>query len=685
MKKYILFSLSIGAVLLLQSCSKKFLEEKKDFTGYNEEVYGDVNMATANVDFVYRLFLPGNNAIAMIQYQNGNSGAFSDLYTRTTDEIANTSASNYAREWPNIAINTGQANEYFGQRMSTSVPNNVWTRIRQINLFLQEIDKHGLTPDQTAPLKGQMYYWRGYQYFELLKLYGGVPIVLTPQNPIVVDGDLSTQVPRSSSSETVEQIVRDLDSAKLLLPGKWPDANWGRITSGAAAAMKGRVLLTWASPLFNRNDDRTRWQRSYDANMEAKTLLESNGFGLYTAGGTANGAAWGNMFLQSVNNPEAVIVYNFNNLQSDQTRRNNGWENAVRSREITGAGSVSPTKQIMDAFPMKDGKKIGETGTYTYDAKKFYKNRDPRFYKTIIYNGALWPYSGASNFRQWTYSWHNAANAALPNRSTEPNPNLTGMYVGKATNPAASNTTNGFSLSTTDYMELRFAEVVLNLAESAVGADRLSEGLDGLKKIRERAGVENLDGSYGLSATAGSRDRLFGAIIDERKVEFAYENKRFWDLRRWLLFNDDFGTCTRLGQTPLNGTRRKGIWIYVKNLNGSKYVNNANGSTGGSGDPLRRQSNGTDPAPVVASEPSSFPAGISNMEQYVDYLYDNVFEVIEMDNVEPTNPANFTFKWYNEYYFFGLHQNILTGSPYLQQTAGWPDLFGAPGTFDPLK
>jgi hypothetical protein len=463
-----------------------------------------------------------------------------------------------------------------------------------------------------------------------------------------------------------------------MLPGKWMTADWGRITSGAAAALKGRVLLTWASPLFNRTDDRARWQKSYDANLAAKNLLTANGFGLFATGGFTDGKAWENMWFQQTDNPEGVLTYVFNNVSTDQTQRNNGWEQATRSKQVLGSGSISPTKQIVDAFPMKDGKMPGDpTSAYTYDPKKFYKNRDPRFYKTFAYNGAVWPYSGATTFRQWTYSWFTSASATTPNKSTETQgANASGIYLRKATNPAANNGVGNFGFSGTDYMEIRFAEVILNLAESAIGSDKLAEGLDNIKLIRQRAGVEIGDGHYGLSAASGNRDMLFAAVLNERKVEFAYENKRFWDLRRWLLFNNDFGTVSRLGFQPIHGMRRTGYWIYVKNNDGTKYV--------GNDDPLLRKPNNT--VPVRDREPPSFPvSGANNMDEYLDFLYDNHFEIIVRDNLDPTSPANWAFTWYNEYYFFGLHQNILSGSPYLEQTKDWPDLNGAMGTFDPLQ
>lgn len=660
--------------LVMAGCKKTFLEEKRDLTGFNEQVFEDPDIANAYVGYIYSLFQPADNATSMVQWQTGANGTYNDAYTKTTEELAG--QTDWNREWTSIAINQNHANQYFGQRLTSGIANNVWTRLKQINIFLAEIDKHGLGSDVTAPLKGQLYFWRAWQYFELLKLYGGVPLVMSPQNPIIPEGDKSNEIPRSTSGETLEAIVSDIDQAIELLPGKWSTANWGRITSGGAAAFKGRVLLTWASPQFNRNDDRARWQRAYDANVAAKSLLEANGFGLFMAGGTTDAKAWGDMWFPQFDNPEAVIAVVFNSVSADQTQRNNGWEQAARSKQALGSGSISPTKQMVDAFPMKDGKMPNDvTGTYTYDPALFYKNRDPRFYKTFAYNGALWPYNGQPNFRQWTYVWYNKSTDATPNKTAETaGANSSGIYVRKATNPNANlGSVGNYSLSGTDYIELRFAEVILNLAESAIGIDNLAAGMENIKLIRQRAGVENLDGDYGLSASAGNRDMMFAAVLNERKIEFAYENKRYWDLRRWLLFTDEFGTTARLGVQPLNGMRRTGYWITVKNDDGTRY--------NGGDDPMVKKADGS--VPVIEREPAGLSA--SQMESHVDSLYTHYFNIIERDNLDPTSPANWKFKWYKEYYFFGLHQNILSGLPYLQQTKDWPDLTGTPGTFDPLQ
>ena len=674
MKKFnIIYALAI-LTMVVSSCKKDFLEEKKDYSGYNEQVFQDAALAKGYVDYVYGMFLPAGNGTPNVQMQTAtDNGAYNSAFTQTTEELGG--ETNWNKEWATISYANANDLPYFGQRLSNSITNNTWTRMKEINLFLQEIDKNGLTTDVTNPLKGQMYFWRAWQYFEMVKLYGGVPIVLTPQDPVLATVE-SSQIPRSSTSDCIEQIVKDLDLAISLLPGKWTGGDVGRITSVAASALKGRVLLTWASPLFNRNDDVPRWERAYQANLAAKTLAEANGRALYKVGGTANGVAWGNMFI-TYDNSESIFSFGFNNLTTGNGQKNSGWEQATRSKEINGGGSISPTKQMVDAFPMLDGKKPGDPNSvYVYNPNKFYKNRDPRFYKTFIYNGALWPYSGTGGdtFRQFTYTWKSTAAQTTYNATTETKgANGSGIYLCKANNPAASNAIGNFANSTTDYMEIRFAEIVLNLAECAIGAGHPTEGFEGIKSIRERAGLlPGTDGSYGLGIGL-ARDQLFAAVLNERKIEFAYEAKRFWDLRRWMLFEPGT-TATRLGVTPLNGTRRTGFFFAVKTTAGADYV--------GTADPLKPAANGV--APVIDRQPTTYPAGITTYDQYLDYLYDNYFRIVERDDLDPKVPVNWKFTWYPQYYFFGINQSVLTASPYLEQTIGWDSPKGT-GTFDPLK
>src|SRR5690606_6749510 len=135
------------------------------------------------------------------------------------------------------------------------------------------------------------------------------------------------------------------------------------------------------------------------------------------------------------------------------------------------------------------------------------------------YNGSVWPYGGDDNYKLWTYSWKKSSSADVAYTPTETKgANASGIYVRKSSNLSANNNMNNFEESGTDFMEFRFAEVILNLAECAIGINSLGEGLEGIAAIRERAGVENNDGSYGLADVAGNRDKLFKAILDERKI-----------------------------------------------------------------------------------------------------------------------------------------------------------------------
>lgn len=638
--------------VFLSSCSTDFIEEGKDYQSVSVEIYQDEFLANNYVDYIYNLMLPANNPNMAMWSKAASEHAGADIFAKATDEVAGQVDINQA--WSNISPLNNHALKSFGRKLQTSAVNNPWTRIRYCNLYLDNVDDYDvLEEDFVNQIKGQLYFWRAWQYFELVRLYGGIPLVLTAQGANAEDP--TNQTPRSTSGETINQIVADLDMAQTLLENARPytAAEAGRITKEAAAALKGRVLLTWASPLFNRTDDVSRWQRAYDANLDAYNKCLAAGKGL--------DPDWKNMWFKD-NGVESIFGFGFNDFAANTSggQRNNYTENQSRSVDQGGGGGIAPTKNIADAFPMADGTPYDTNGNLNH----FYRNRDPRFYHTFAYNGSIWPFQGNANYKHWGYYWYPLTSA--PGRPTIETNNLrngTGIYLKKFTNPA-SPVTNAFRHSGADYMEIRFAEVVLNLAESAIGINSLPEGKGYIKTIRARAGVTNNDGDYGL-ASVNSRDEFFASIINERKVEFAYENKRFHDLRRWLLYNDDFGTCTRLNQTPIQGSRRLGYITFVKRDANTIY------ESGGGVDPLKGAT-----APLINRDATTYPSGITTYAQYLDYLYDNHFQVSVRDNFDPTS---FTFNWYNEYYFFGIYQEIFDTAPYLQQTQGWG------GSFNPLN
>ena len=665
MKIIIKISVILFALLSVafSSCSDDVLREKRDLTGFNEQVYQDSMLAQAYIDYVYFLFRPGSGNNAFIYSREfGNTTSLSE---ETAGEVA---YMNNFLNGGNIDEDYAQAPKYFGAKMGTSVSNNTWTRIRQINLFLENIDVYGegfISKNWRDNLKGQMYYWRAVQYFELVRLYGGVPIIKNTQNAITTsDEELAElEIPRSSTSDCIEFICQDLDSAVALLPGVWPvaESQFGRVTKGAAAGQKGRVLLTYASPQFNPNDDIARWQDAYAACNSANEICLANGRGLYTA------KAWKYMWADE-NHKEVVNVMKFNEVTTDLDKMWNGWEKSCRPKDVSGGGSMNPTKNMMDAFPMLDGKKPGESTKYPYDSTKFYKNRDPRFGGTFAYNGSRWPYNDDNKYILWTYKWYEKTSTTTPNKSHETaGTNNTGIYICKATRENAKKSDFSAGISGTDYIEMRYAEIMLNLAETQAGINQLEPAVSILKEIRKRAGIEaGTDNMYGLKSGM-NRNELFAAILHERMIEFAYENIRAWDIRRWKLYGAESGTCDRLGVQPLNGQRRKGIIVAVK-----KSAVTYSGSSALA-----------DPLATKIQDGTGLSGSAYNT--WLDKLYDDYFEVQVNDLVDPTGKTPvWTFQWPEKNYFFGINRDVLNICPYLEQTQGWTVL-GTAGTFDPLQ
>jgi hypothetical protein len=288
---------------------------------------------------------------------------------------------------------------------------------------------------------------------------------------------------------------------------------------------------------------------------------------------------------------------------------------------------------------MKDGKMPGDvTSAYTYNDTFYYKNRDPRFYSTIAYNGCVWPLDGNTNLKIWTYYETNS-------KSTESKASNTGFYCRKAVSEGTF-TFGDPQYSGTDWMEIRYAEVLLNLAESAIGIGKTGvadEGYSGIIAVRKRAGIEAGSNSlYGLNENM-SRSELFTALLNERKIEFAFEGKRFWDLYRWKKMSD------------LQGWYRNRIRIVLKT---------------GAGIPTAAQLK--DPTnPLYRDFQNLDNMSANYFNTIVNNNHDNSNSVTVLDNM----PINFL----PEYYFFPIPMAAITNNPNLSQNTNWS------GTFDPVQ
>jgi starch-binding outer membrane protein, SusD/RagB family len=502
---------------------------------------------------------------------------------------------------------------------------NRWYLIRQLNTLFEGLASGTIDKADKDLLLGQAYFLRAWAYWELVKYYGGVPLVLRTLDPIQYEDYL---IGRSSAHDCVDQIVADLDQAIELLPGNWPGER-GRATRAAAAALKGRILLFYASPQFNPGNIKQRWQDAYNANLTAYNICEENGYALYDN--------YASVFLDEEKTNEAIFVTVYDNVN-----KYNGYESGVRPRSVTtSTGSVSspPNWDFVKSYPMADGSPI--TNNPEYDSNLFWENRDPRFYATIAYNGMVWDFDGSQNRRQWTYE-NNSAEPETYSLGASP----TGFYLKKNINTSIPRIETAYG--STDWIEIRLAEVFLNLAECAAELGKIGEAKDLLIKIRKRAGIEAGEGSYGI--TASTSESMVEAVMLERKIELAFENKRHWDLRRRNMFIND------LNNTPkINGTRRHGIEIELD----TAYIVSLIPSLSGKGDSIAYyfENNIMDTLDLDA--------------HYNDY-FNTTFNV-ELEEVD----INFLQPKYN---FYFVPKSELEKNINMQQTILWTDV----DPFDPL-
>lgn len=661
MKNKIIYLVALLAITAV-GCKKDFLEDMKSYDKYGEEtVFSNEVLTQYYVDRIYNYFFA--NYRSPVQAET-TLGSYDDSKTRLTEEIGGGTIGNYINPNRNLQLAT-EADAYYGGTITASTTNNPYTRIRFANFLLEKIEERGQALSQTFKntTRGQAYYFRALQYFYLVRAYGGVPLVLTVQNASTTDESIRT--PRSTATECFAQIIKDFDSAAALLPIKWESTNnYGRFTAAAALAMKSRVLLLAASPLFNADWDNTgsaRWQAALDAGLAAETALTAAGYGLH--GTTAK--EWSEITFANDNafNKEGIFVLLLSTATTSSSGYNNSWENTIRPRDYNGGGGISAPKAMLDLFPLANGAR--PTPENGYVDTFFFENRDPRFYRTFAFSGSKWGRKDNANRTTFFYRWRPSATGAPVyfgnNQTTSP------AVVRKMSNPNADTTSLAFS--GTDIFEYRYAELLLNIAECYAAKGDIANTLVYLGKIRQRVGIPSTN-NYGIGNLA-DKYAAIEAVLYERRVELAYEGKRYWDIQRWLLyggvssFNTTANTVTKLGLTPINGTNRTGYYWQAINYTSSN--------------PLTAEDRNILIDPDAAS---TFTAQIAKLKA----LYKSKFIMTPLDQAldrDNNTPINILYK--PNYYLSGLSATVLSYNPWIQQTMGWLDYSGGAGTFDATK
>jgi len=746
MKKTIkYFSFGLMSALALSSCSDQFLQDKKNFDNATTDIYNYYSGCIGRVNDIYSWCLPTTGDLSNGQNYLAVSMGNADVAAKSTEEY--TGFSDFVNpEIELTSMDNNQVPDYFLGGGNGNIQTSTYGRIRNINDCIKGIQGGSLSEEEKEVLLGQVYFFRAWCYYNLVKWYGGVPLVEGTPAPVP-----SSFPPRSTTKETIDYILADLDRAAKMLAGKtlnggWSGSDYGRVTTGTALALKGRVLLLWASPIFNRKNDESRWQTAYSLMKQELDSINRCGYGLYQTSSNVNGSDFAKQFLTVNANPEAVFVTLYNDVASDDgldNQKNNRWERDVRPAN-TGGGGKYAGLPLIEMFPMADGKipdmtkisahdKAGkrsyqntysklERSQYEYDENAPYMNRDPRFYRTFAFPGFRWAYvgdptqrdahnpsyNGGKDYVVWNYRWYVEADAAgnPENGNSYSADNLytsnVGVYVRKksddndlgtqlyAYEPLASKGAGPF-FSQAPLIELRYTEVLMNLAEAACMAGHMDEAVGYLQQIRARAGYTAAN-NYGLQANlTGDQAACMSAILYERQIEFAYEGKRFDDMRRWMLFDGGArqpegapstwtltgwggNTCTWLGFTPMNGQRRERIEFRTADKYGV-------GTAYWDGDPLVK-------AGVVRPDGVDFrQADIQTQLTTLKTWYSEnlVAQVKNGDGQDSQHNLEY-INFRPKYYLLGLSSGAQNANKGLPQTIGWQDYNngGSMGTFDPL-
>lgn len=419
-----------------------------------------------------------------------------------------------------------------GSWMATDMPenpfNNYYAAIRKAYNFLENVDKINFddvkdNPDQPGTyetylqdieyFKSEVMLLRAFFMFELIKRYGGVPIV---REKFDVDVDYST-IQRASLEDCVNEIVSWCDKTSKVLPVVQPEGREGRLTSGVALAIKSQVLLFAASDLWNDSswaagysnpeyislpagDRSARWKAAADA---AKAVIDLEAEAGYTLD------SYDNLFgATAYNSPE--IIFGRRDGKTNSFEKVNfpiSYDNAT--------GGNCPSQNLVDLFQVvKDNQASDFDWSNSEQASDPYANRDPRLAKFIVTNNSQF---GSRPVECWK--------GGIDGEGVR-NATPTGYYLRKYVNSNLDLLQGETAFHT--WILIRLAEVYLNYIEAL---NEYSPGHADIKiyydKLRERAGMPGLPSDL-------SQDEVRKLIRRERAVELCFEGQRFWDLRRWM-------------------------------------------------------------------------------------------------------------------------------------------------------
>ena len=443
-------------------------------------------------------------------------------------------------------------------------------KIRRVNYFLKNFPAYKSNFQNTVladAWMGKAHFIRAYCYFAMVKRYGGVPILREPQEYV---GDIeSLKVPRDTEKACYDFIAEDLDEAFRLLPDNEEILGKGRATKYAALALKSRAMLYAGSiARYGTVDlnglvgiDKALANDYFELAYKAvKELEKSKRFSLYRKNSDKE-KNFAELFLAE-DSPENIFCKYF-----QRNVNAHGWDVYFVPYQYRGNGfssNMNPTLEFVEMFEHKDGTPANfaerAKDTYFDDPSELFQNMDARFGGSIIYPNAIFkgePCSiqkgliiedgskkeNATNYEEAVYTANDGQVYHIVGKSGSGNysGNMTGFFMRKYLNENMPQSEVIENYSEQHWIEFRYAEALLNGAEAAVEmGQHLDDALLWINDIRSRANIKQLSLS----------DLTVDKVRHERRIELAFENHTYWDLRRWRIADKEIETKQYTGLCP---------------------------------------------------------------------------------------------------------------------------------------
>jgi hypothetical protein len=398
----------------------------------------------------------------------------------------------------------------------------VYSNIRACNLFFDKIEIADNTPAAyKEQLTGEVHFLRGYFYFVLMEQYGGVPLI-----DWVVNIGENYNIPRNTFRETIDFIISDLDAA-IENDRLANQTDLTRATAGAVMALKSRVLLYAASELYHNT---SQWapgyehpeligyaggnrQELYQKARQAAEAAMSEGYALYDIDPDPS-VNFQELFLEMSSSEQIFIT----RLDKENHYWAMDWIAWVSGAPTYGGWGLNQiTGNLANAFENSDGTKFN----FAAKIADPYANRDPRFNATILHHGSPWYQNSNGVLTPDTIDITTGTGTDYNKGAT------TGYYIKKFISPAENDYYYG-TPQPQPYIQIRYAEVLLNYAEACLGLGDEAGAREAMNQIRQRAGMPDIPAGE-------SGQALLERYRNERRVELALESHRFWDVRRWMI------------------------------------------------------------------------------------------------------------------------------------------------------